>query len=219
MSASTEEFHAAHRAKLEALVEAAHEAARERLIISTSGNISTRLDENHFAISAARTRLGALALEDLVLLPMAPAASDSDGRRPSRETPFHRALYQSYPELRCVLHFQSLAGTALACSANPLPNLDFIPELPVYVRRIGEVPYRAPGSPELARCVVRAFRDPEVRIAQLRNHGQVVIGDNPAQLVERAAFFELASRIYLMAGKHGNLRRFDAMELSLLVTY
>ena len=97
--------------------------------------------------------------------------------------------------------------------------MDFIPKLPVYVRRVGEVPYRAPGSPELARYVVRAFRDPEVRIAQLRNHGQVVIGDSPAQMVERAAFFELASRIYLMAGTHGNLRRFDPSELSLLVTY
>ena len=84
MSASREELLATHRAKLEALVEAAHEAARERLIISTSGNISTRLDEDHFAISAARTRLGALALEDLVLLPVAPAASDSNGRHAKR---------------------------------------------------------------------------------------------------------------------------------------
>lgn len=213
---------------LDALIAAAQEAAREGLVVSTSGNFSVRLDGDRIAISAARTRLGTLGREDLVVLPIEGVASggvatarpDGVAPRPSRETPMHLALHAAYPgRISSVLHFQSPAATALACRQGTLPDLSFLPEIPVYVRRVGDVPYLPPGSPELARAVVDAFRDPDVRLAQLRNHGQVVVAESPAEAVERATFFELAARIFLLAGEGGGLRRFSEEELRRLLAY
>jgi ribulose-5-phosphate 4-epimerase/fuculose-1-phosphate aldolase len=213
-----------HDVLLDALLEAAHDAAREGLVVSTSGNFSVRLDDSRLAISAARTRLGRLRREEIVIVPVRAAGSavgaESGALRPSRETPMHLALHAAYPgRISSVLHCQSPAATVLACRPGPLPDLSFLPEVPVYVRRAADIPYLPPGTAELARAVVEAFGDPEVRVVQLRNHGQVVVGESPAQAVERAAFFELAARIFLLGGESRGLRRFSEEELQRLRAY
>jgi len=211
------------------LVAAARDADRQGLVLSSSGNFSVRLGRDRFAITASRACLGKLRREDLVILgltsepaastrPAAPAGVEP-ARRPSVETPMHRLLYAERPGAGSILHFQSPAATALACGAGPIPDLAFIPEIPVYIRRVGEVPYLPPGSDALARAVAEAFRDGEVRLVQLRNHGQVVIGATPAQALERAAFFELAARICLLADGPRPLRRFSEEELKTLLSY
>ena len=210
---------------LESLLEAAHNTHREGLVVSTSGNLSARLDERRFAITAARAHLARLRREELLILPIHAAESpeslqsDTSPQRSSRETPMHRAMYETYPGVRCVLHCQSVAATALACRSGPLPDLNFLPEISVYVRQVAEVPYSPPGSEALAAAVVRAFRNPEVRLVQLRNHGQVVIGGTPQQALERAVFFELAAKILLLCGDEKDLRRFTPEELKVLRSY
>jgi ribulose-5-phosphate 4-epimerase/fuculose-1-phosphate aldolase len=219
------------RELIDALVAAAREARAEGLVVSSSGNFSVRLDDGRFAISGSRTRLGSLRPEDVLVLDLGDAAGEpalaGGGRdragpgslRPSMETPMHSGLYRSCRQIRAILHFQSRAATALACRGESSPDLNFIPEFPVYLRRLGEVPYLTPGSAELARAVVDAFQDPEVRIVQLRNHGQVVIGDTPAQAVERATFFELACHVFLLSEAGKPLRRFTTEELERLRSF
>jgi ribulose-5-phosphate 4-epimerase/fuculose-1-phosphate aldolase len=224
---STEE-----EALLGELVEAAREADRRGLVLSSSGNFSVRLGEDRLAITASRACLGMLRREDLVVLDLQPETAASStpggtaapsrvepGRRPSAETPMHRLVYAEQPRAGCILHFQSPAATALACGAGPLPDLAFIPEIPVYIRKIGDAPYFPPGSEALARAVAEAFRDGDVRLVQLRNHGQVVIGDTPAQVLERGTFFELAARICLLAEGPRPLRRFSPAEMKTLLSY
>jgi ribulose-5-phosphate 4-epimerase/fuculose-1-phosphate aldolase len=220
---------AVEEALLSEIVEASRDADRLGLVLSSSGNFSVRLGRGRFAITASRARLGKLRREDLVILGLPPKPADSSGpaapaqpepaRRPSAETPMHRFLYAERPRAGSILHFQSPAATALACGAGPLPDLAFIPEIPVYIRKIGEVPYFPPGSEALARAVAEAFRDGEVRLVHLRNHGQVVIGDTPSQALERATFFELAARICLLAEGPRPLRRFSEAELKTLMSY
>lgn len=220
---------AEEEALLDEIVEAAREADRLGLVISSSGNFSVRLGRDRFAVTASRAQLGKLRREDLVILglepeprgssrPEAPAQLKS-ARRPSAETPMHQLVYAEHPRAGSILHFQSPSATTLACGAGPLPDLAFIPEIPVYLRKIGEVPYFPPGSESLARAVAEAFRDVDVRLVQLRNHGQVVIGDKPAQVLERAVFFELAARICLLAEGPRPLRRFSEAELKTLMSY
>ena len=61
------------------------------------------------------------------------------------------------------------------------------------------VPYIAPGSSELAQVVTSAMRDHDLVI--LRNHGQVTIGKDFREALQRAAFFELACKILVQAGE------------------
>ena len=208
-----------HDVLIEQLVQSAHDVGAERLNSSTSGNFSLRLDDKTIAITAARTRLGRLCAAEVLALPLNGPLPDFGALSPSRETPMHLAMYRSHPEVHCFLHFQSLAATTLGCRAAPLPDLNFIPELPVYVRSVGSVPYFPPGSDDLAVAVAKAFDDPNVRVAHLRNHGQVVIGNTPAQAVERATFFELACRIYLLSEQTGGSRPYSNEEVALLMSY
>lgn len=211
-------------ARIEQLVAAAHEAWAERLLVATSGNTSVRLDGGRFAISAARSSLGRLRREEVLVLELGEAAGGSAGTpdsslRPSREAPLHRLVYQSCPRVGSVLHCQSFAATVFCCREGPLPELGFIPEVPVYLRRVGDVPYLPPGSANLARAVAGAFSDSEVRVVQLRNHGQVAIGATPGEAVERAAFFELACRLALVSETRTALRCYTPDELADLLEY
>lgn len=190
--------------KIEDLIDAARLAALEGLVVATSGNMSVALDDGRIAITAARSWLRRVGREDIVILPLETRGSDAPSgvaggteRRPSRETPMHLAIYRSAPHVGSVLHFQSPAATALACSADAPSSLDLIPEVPVYVRRPAWVDWLEPGSEELARAVSNALKSEETRVVQLRNHGQVAVGLDPLQAIERAAFFELACRIWL----------------------
>lgn len=213
-------------ALLEEIVEAAHEAHRERLIVVTSGNISARLESDDvIAISGTRTRLGTLKRDEIVAIglddaePRPGLLGERENARPSSETPLHVTLYRRSPKVRAVLHFQSLAGTYYACRDAPMPNLNVIPELPVYIGKVAQTPFVAPNTFEIAEVAAEAFEDPDVHIVQLGNHGQVVIGDSPGQAVERAAFFELACRLCLMSETRGPLRPFTETELAVLSSY
>ncbi len=91
-----------------------------------------------------------------------------------------------------MLHAQSRSATVLACHVDPPRDLNFIPEIPAYVRAHAYVPYAAPGSEALAASVTAAVTDPDVTIVQMVNHGQVVLGETWEKAIRRAVFFEHA---------------------------
>jgi L-fuculose-phosphate aldolase len=207
---------------LDELVEAAREARREGLVVSTSGNISARVDEDRVVISAARSRLGQLRREDLLIVDLKDGSvleCRDASSRPSRETPLHLAVYRSLESVRSVLHFQSLAATVFACRQRPPTDFNFIPEVPVYLRRVEAVPFFPPGSAELAGAVTAALTTEDARVVQLCGHGQVAVGEDPRQVVERGAFFELACRMALLSETREPLRRYSRRELEILNAY
>ena len=175
----------------EELITFGREAAASGLLASSCGNVSVRLDERRLAISAAGSRLAALTADDIAIVDVADGRHLS-GARPSMETVLHRLTYAQRPSAGAILHCQSRAATLLACMVAPPRELDFVPEVPAYVRAHAYVPYAQPGSPELAESVAAAFADPEVTVVQMRNHGQVVLGATWRHVLRRATFFELA---------------------------
>ena len=212
--------------RLRSLVDAAREARDEGLVVSTSGNISVRLPDDQFAISAARTRLGRLTGDEIVRASLDPGestppplATQRAGLRTSRETPMHRAVYVARPDVAAVLHCQSPAATLLGCRPGDLPDLDFIPEIPVYVGAAVRVPYLPPGSEELGDAVAAALISGDTRVVQLSRHGQLIVGADPAQCVERATFFEYACRLFVLGENGSDLERYRTSELELLRSY
>jgi len=176
---------------VDGLIEFGRAAARERLLVSTCGNASVRVDEDTIAISASGSELRALSPEDVSIVKLRDNES-VDGPPPSMELGFHAGVYRARSSVGAVLHCQSPAATVWACHPNPPSALNFIPEIPAYVRKHVYVPYTSPGSTKLAEYVTEAFRDPEVTVVQMINHGQTIAGANWAKVVRRAAFFELA---------------------------
>ena len=175
----------------DALVRFGQAVLQERLAASTCGNVSVRLDKDRFVISASGAQIGCLGLDTVAIVSLADGKGLA-GPKPSMETELHRRAYLARPTVGAVLHCQSPAATLFACDPLAPQNLDFIPEIPAYVRKFAQVPYAAPGSNELAHSVTTALADPDVTVVQMRNHGQVIIGSSWENAVRRGVFFEMA---------------------------
>ncbi len=178
----------------ETLIGFGRDAAAGGLLQSTCGNASLRIDDDTLLISASGSTLGCLVADDLATVRISDGARLS-GPKPSMETELHRRIYRARPEVRAILHGQSRAATLAACLVDPPRCLDYVPEIPAYIRAFAYVPYALPGSEALAASVESAFADPEVTVVQMVNHGQVIVGAKPADVLRRGAFFELACAI------------------------
>ncbi|MCI5121999.1 MAG: hypothetical protein D3908_12570 [Candidatus Electrothrix sp. AUS4] len=69
-----------------------------------------------------------------------------------------------------------------------------MPELPYYIGPVATVPYLTPGSDELAQAVAAALQEHDMAV--LQNHGQVTVGKDYREVLQRALFFEFAAAIY-----------------------
>lgn len=179
------------------LVDFGRSIAERGFVESTAGNVSVRLDSETMLITASGSELGKLTPEGVSVVSL-PDGNAIEGCEPSLERELHRLVYEARDTVFAVAHCQSPYATLLACRDDPPDNLDFIPEVPAYVRSHAYVPYAMPGSERLARSVARAFEDPEVSVVQVRNHGQVVVGTSRREVVRRAAFFEMACRLAVL---------------------
>jgi ribulose-5-phosphate 4-epimerase/fuculose-1-phosphate aldolase len=200
---------------IESAVRFGRTAAGHGLVVATSGNVSLRVDDERLVVSASGSELAELGPGDVSVLALDDGAL-LHGPRPSIESTMHRAVYRARPEAAALIHGQSPAATLLACCDAPPRDLGFTPEIPAYIREHAYVPYARPGSEALAESVARAFKDPDVTVVQMGNHGQMVAASEWRRAVWRAVFFERACR---MALSQLPLRTIPDEELTALRSY
>jgi len=178
-------------------VSACHRVALYGLVRCSSGNLSWRVDKEHMLVTATHTWMADLTKEQIAVFRL----SDEtvlNNKKPSAETGFHFGILRSRTDMSVVLHFQSPYATALACSATEPKNFFVIPEIPYYIGPIAVLPYMNPGSKDLAKAVISAMEGHDLVL--LKNHGQVTVGKNFDDVIQKASFFELACDIILKAG-------------------
>lgn len=186
----------------------------------SAGNLSARLSDGRLLVTPTNSCLGRLDPERLSVV--GPDGALLSGDPPSKETPFHRAVYASRPDAGAVVHLHSPGAAAVACLADLNPE-DVLPHLtPYYRMRIGRlplVPYHPPGAPELAAAVGEAARHAHAML--LANHGPVVAGPDLETAVNAAEELEEAARLFLAtAGRRIRLLSPSPRpELAVLVTF
>lgn len=186
-------------ARLESFAAAARKMGEYALMRCSSGNLSCRLDSERMLVKSSRAWMVELTPGDISVCRISDGQHLS-GRKPSVEFNLHAGCLRVRPEMEVVLHFQTPAATALACSRNLVEtNFSVIPEIPYYIGPIGIVPYILPGTPELAEAVTHVMRTHD--LAVLMNHGLVTIGRDFQDVIQKAIFFELACDILLRTGK------------------
>ncbi len=183
--------------QLHEFIQAARRAAARGLLRCSSGNLSCRIDDDHMLVSGTQTWLETITPVQIATCRI-DDASPLGNVKPSVEARFHAGILRHRSDARCVLHFQSPAATALACRSAPPGDMNVIIEVPYYIGRPGWVDFHMPGSKELARAVIDAARDHDV--VMMRNHGLVAVGTGYDDVIQRAAFFELACEILLRGG-------------------
>lgn len=194
---------------VEEFVNACHRAAAHGLMRCSSGNMSWRLDDDRFLVTASRSWMESIT-PDQVSVCCTTDGSLLEGAPASVETGFHAGILCTRADVDVVLHSQSPCATTLACTAGAATlNYAVIPEVPVYIGPIASVPYILPGSPALAAAVVQALQQHD--LAVLSHHGQVTVARSLDHAIQNAAFFELACHILLHGGKQVDPLPHDAI--------
>lgn len=180
------------------LVDAARFLFERGLAFATSGNVSLR-EGDRILITPTGASLGSLRSADI-------AKADLDGsvigkRLPSKELPFHLAIYRARPDVAAVVHVHSHYAVALACLRD-LNTEDALPPLtPYYVMSAGRLPvapYFPPGDARLGAAV--EARAAGASAVLLRNHGLIAYGATLQRAVYLTEEVEATARLFLELG-------------------
>ncbi len=161
-----------------------------------AGNLSAQLDGDTLLVTASGTHLGDLSPDDLVAVPLDAAVPMQFKRKPSKEMPMHRAVYNTRPEIQAVLHASPFYSTLVACAGLDLPANLFVEDM-YYLERVARVPYHHPGSPALGEAV-RAHAA-EANILLLENHGVLVYDTSLREALMALHTLEFVCRMVLTA--------------------
>ncbi|GIU78879.1 MAG: putative aldolase class 2 protein [Bryobacteraceae bacterium] len=160
----------------------------------STGNLSVRTDGEVWLTPTGRS-LENLSPADLACLSLDGEARNAN--RPTKEFPFHLAIYRARPDLHAVVHLHSFYATALSC-LEQLPEPDVLPALtPYYFMRVhplAVVSYHRPGAPSLAEEIGAAITRANVLL--LRNHGLVACGRTLEEAADRAEELEQTARLH-----------------------
>jgi 3-dehydro-4-phosphotetronate decarboxylase len=177
---------------------------------STGGNVSMRRGDE-IIITPTGISLSGLSPADLVRVGL--DGSVVPPGRPSKELPFHLAVYRERPDVTCVIHGHS----AVAVAASTLIDPDPVNAFPVYtagyqarVGRLPLLPYYDSGSARLATAVGAAAKD-DTKAVLLQNHGFIAIGPDVQTAYNTADELLDALRVYVLT--NGNAKPLhDALE-------
>ncbi|MBV9278914.1 MAG: class II aldolase/adducin family protein [Chloroflexi bacterium] len=173
------------------LLAAGREVIRKNLTWGASGNLSARVSETEFLISASGDALDRLEPDCLIRCDLNGAKLEGE-RRPSVETGMHAGIYRRRADVGAVLHASPFYTTMVASSSLDLdPNLTT--DTAYYVRAVRRVPFRSPGSAALAEAAAREAKGANVLL--LDNHGALTLGATPAEAVTRMEALELLCRM------------------------
>jgi ribulose-5-phosphate 4-epimerase/fuculose-1-phosphate aldolase len=196
-------------AHFETFIKEAHRVGEYKLTVCSSGNLSWRIG-NKVMISGTSSWVPQLVREKIAVLDL-DMGDSLNGVKSSMETGFHLGVLRNRPEMNVVLHVQSPFATTIACMPVRPKSYNVIAEVAAYPgAEIAEVPYLRPGSPELANAVVKALTKCDA--ALLLNHGQVFVGKDFDDVIQKAVFFELGCSILVRSGFTANTMTEDQIQ-------
>ncbi|MBQ4092995.1 MAG: class II aldolase/adducin family protein [Firmicutes bacterium] len=157
------------------------------LIARTWGNVSSRLDQNHFVITPSGRDYTDLTPEEIVIVNISDGRSWGDVR-PSSEKGVHLIGYKNNKKVNFIVHTHQPEASVLAaigqdvvCDAAGIAFGDKIPC----------AAYGFPGSDELRDAVEAAMEEDRYRIVLMAHHGAVCMGNDHEDALRLAASLEM----------------------------
>ncbi len=196
-------------AKKQETIWVAHSLFNRCKTSGTTANISF-LHDNTIYISCSGSCFGTLTEDDLAGVPLYGNSSNENiMKKPSKELPLHRVLYQKHVDVKAVIHTHSPYATLWSClphpdSRNIIPN--YTPYLRMQLGKVVGVPYAAPGSEELFTLFEQCVGDERGYL--LLNHGPVVGGETMMKTFAALEELEQSAWIacYINENKHLNIK-------------
>ncbi|TWT62179.1 class II aldolase/adducin family protein [Rubinisphaera italica] len=182
---------------------------RYRMTTTSGGNLSIRDSAGNIWITPARVDKGNLTRNDIVCVHQ---DGSIDGLHPpSSEFPFHKAIYETRPDINAIVHAHPVALVAFSISRQT-PNTRLFHQAHSVCGKVGFAPYACPGSEALGESIAKMFAQSCDSVI-LENHGVVVGGSDLARTFERFEAFEFAGKTLVKANQLGEVRYLTDQQL------
>jgi methylthioribulose-1-phosphate dehydratase len=179
-----------HEKRLE-LISLSHDFCRRGWCLATSGNFSSRIDQNRFVITASGKDKGTLQTADFVEVSLDGQYESSADSKPSAETLLHATIYKTLLEINCVLHTHSVYSNVLSLKYFDegrllIQNYEMLKALEgVYTHQHIEMLHILPNSQDMValsqRIVDLLNEDPEQHGFLIAAHGLYTWGNSIAE--------------------------------------
>ncbi|MCG9893392.1 MAG: methylthioribulose 1-phosphate dehydratase [Thermosynechococcaceae cyanobacterium MS004] len=193
------------------LIHHAHAFHQRGWMFGTAGNLSAKLPDGSFWITASGCSKGELTPLQFVRLSATGEllTQPTPAAKPSAEASIHQAIYACFPEACACYHVHSVPATLLSNRVVDdqlaLPAIEMIKGLGVWnenpVVKLALFPNHL-QVPRIAEAIAAQFREqtPDVPACLIRNHGVTVWGASPEEARNRVEVIEFLFQ-YLLAGQ------------------
>ncbi|WP_071191275.1 methylthioribulose 1-phosphate dehydratase [Trichormus sp. NMC-1] len=199
------------------LIAAARQFYQMGWMIGTAGNLSARMPDGSFWITASGCPKGQLITDDFVLMNLDTCKSEAylaptqshPQKRPSAETSIHAAIYSLFPDAQACYHVHSIENNLVSRfiigDALPLPPLEMLKGLGVWEENPQVVIPIFANHLEVSQIadeIYARFKTtmPQVPVLLIRDHGVTVWASS---LEGVSNYLEIAEYIfrYMVAGQ------------------
>jgi ribulose-5-phosphate 4-epimerase/fuculose-1-phosphate aldolase len=179
------------------VMDACHTLLERGYLKETEGNISARISgQNAFAITPSNYDYAKMKTDDICVLDFDMKQLEGE-MKPSIESGMHAGVYQTRPDVHCIIHTHQPYASALALIKSPIPAL-FDEQVMRLGRSVDIIPYAPSGTDFLKNAVVSKIKNNN-NAFMLQNHGVLVFGVTMEQAVHNMALLEKCALTYLLA--------------------
>lgn len=171
---------------------------RQRLLISTEGSFSARVDEEAFLITPTHQDREMLTPQNFVLVK---GNQREAGKHASRAAKAHQAIYDDHPGVQAIVFAHPVNATAFSVT-DTIFDVRTIPESYVFLRDVKRVPYGVQYQDDSQITNYVSTANPA---AILENDGVIVTGRNVLDTFDRLEVLESTAEAVINARSVGTL--------------
>ena len=207
------EFNNEERARNE-IIRVMRIVAGQGLVCANDGNISIRLDENHFLVTPSGLYKMTMEADDLVVVNWQnKVIKGRPGLRPTSEILMHLEAYRLRDDIGAALHAHPPYATALTIAGEAFP-MNILPEVPVALGIVPIADYATPGTPAMATSIQKPIAQSNAIL--LSHHGSLTVGHTLEEALIALERVEHTARTYFIAKSFGKIVPIPADEMERL---
>lgn len=167
------------------------------LVTNTGGNISLKINEDYFAVTANGRNHETLSVNDIVIVNIHTLEYEGD-LKPSIECKLHAELYKLKPHINAIIHSHSLYASIVSAAHKEVPcmsdkMLSFIGS------KIPITKYAVLNSKKLIHNTITAIGNKNAVI--LANHGAFCVGTDISRAIDTCYIMEQSCKDFINSYK------------------
>ncbi len=193
------------------IIEIINRIYQNGMTTTSGGNLSILDDDGSIWITPKGVDKGSLIPDDIVRIF---ANGHIEGiHEPSSELPFHKAIYNTRPDIKAIVHAHPPALVSFAI-ARKIPDTRIVPKASEICGKVGYAKYALPGSERLGDVIADIFNRGHNTVL-MENHGIVTVGTGLIHAFQRLETLDFCARLTLKANIIGKVRVLNNEELEL----